>query len=210
MKNKHALFILFATATALLFLFLMTTRISNVNNTDSVHLNYIAEGEEMSEPVLNENKAHSRIPTNTQILASDIVDMKGAEIPDKGKAKEQLDKDRIPDYEPQPVAPALLSMIEVCIVQSYIKYGELPESDNAVLSRFLLGDNPENIVFIKDEGNHINDAQQLVDPWGTPLFFEYLGTEPDFVVVRSAGPNRILNDSDDITKITSLSNLSSR
>jgi len=75
-------------------------------------------------------------------------------------------------------------------------FGENPVCTNPEITRALAGDNPKQIVFLKNDGNRVNAKGELVDPWGTPYFFHQLsGTEME---IRSAGPDKKMWTGDDL------------
>ena len=82
-------------------------------------------------------------------------------------------------------------------IRSYAStFGENPVGTNPEIARALAGDNPKQIVFLKDDGNRLNAKGELVDPWGTPYFFHQLsGTEME---IRSAGPDKKMWTADDL------------
>jgi hypothetical protein len=82
-------------------------------------------------------------------------------------------------------------------IRSYAStFGENPVGTNPEIARVLAGDNPKQIVFLKEDGNRLNARGELVDPWGTPYFFHQLsGTEME---IRSAGPDKKMWTADDL------------
>ncbi len=59
----------------------------------------------------------------------------------------------------------------------------------------LLGKNPNKTVFLPSSHPAINESGQLIDRWGTPLFFHLEAA--DWLDVRSAGPDGKLFTVDD-------------
>lgn len=105
-----------------------------------------------------------------------------------------------------PPSPLQITNIEPATVLQNIsraigRYGEMfggnPVGNNQEITSELAGKNPKRINFISaDAGMRINEAGELVDPWGTPYFFHQLsGADTE---IHSAGPDRILWTSDDI------------
>jgi len=76
-------------------------------------------------------------------------------------------------------------------------FGGNPVGNNAEITRALNGDNPKQAKFIHpDSGLRINGKGELIDPWGTPLFFHQLsGSETE---IRSAGPDKVMWTTDDL------------
>jgi hypothetical protein len=76
-------------------------------------------------------------------------------------------------------------------------FGGNPVGLNSEITSQLNGQNPRQVNFIRPEaGMRINDAGELVDPWGTPYFFHQLsGTDME---IHSAGPDKIMWTLDDL------------
>jgi hypothetical protein len=80
-------------------------------------------------------------------------------------------------------------------------YGEMfggnPVGNNAEITSQLSGDNPKHINFINTEaGMRVNENDELVDSWGTPIFFHQLSRTD--MEIHSAGPDRIMWTKDDL------------
>jgi hypothetical protein len=60
----------------------------------------------------------------------------------------------------------------------------------------LFGDNPKRIEFLRPQNMSINQAGELLDPWGTPYVINFPSTNS--FVVLSAGKDKIFGDADDI------------
>jgi type II secretory pathway pseudopilin PulG len=78
-------------------------------------------------------------------------------------------------------------------LQQYREFvGSYPTGNNAQITKDLLGRGEKKVVILSAR-NHseINEKGEIVDPWGTPLQFYFSDTE---VLIRSAGPNRIWED----------------
>lgn len=71
-----------------------------------------------------------------------------------------------------------------------------PLSANEDWADFFKGKNAMHERFLPDNHASLNSAGQLVDRWGTPLFFHALGNNR--YEVRSAGPDKMLWTADDI------------
>ncbi len=74
--------------------------------------------------------------------------------------------------------------------------GENPVGTNAEIMRALMGDNPRQATLGPPAGQTLNDQGELVDRWGTPLFFHQLSKT--VMEIRSAGPDRVMWTEDDI------------
>ena len=59
-----------------------------------------------------------------------------------------------------------------------------------------MGGNKKGAMLGPPEGMSVNSAGELVDRWGTPVFFHALAR--DQMEIRSAGPDRKMWTSDDI------------
>ncbi|MEY2466924.1 MAG: hypothetical protein QOD03_1445 [Verrucomicrobiota bacterium] len=70
--------------------------------------------------------------------------------------------------------------------------GSYPLGGNTEVVKSLQGNNPKKVFIILGSNIPINDKNELVDPWGTPLRFYFSDTG---ILVRSAGPNRRFDDS---------------
>ena len=72
-----------------------------------------------------------------------------------------------------------------------------PMGDNHDISRALLGHNRYGDVWMNPDDSLLNEKGLLVDPWGSPYHFHPRSS--DAIDIRSAGPDRILFTTDDIT-----------
>jgi hypothetical protein len=84
-------------------------------------------------------------------------------------------------------------------VKSYEKYlgSKPPANDSRSLAAALMGKNERGIVFIEGYG-WTNNEGEFADPWGMPYSFNL---ESNAVTVRSAGPNRLFGDTDDVVRV---------
>ena len=91
----------------------------------------------------------------------------------------------------------VLQNVRRAITQYGATFGGNPVGTNPEITAALAGHNPKQINFISPEaGMHINNSGELVDTWGTPLFFHQLsGSDTE---VRSAGPDRKMWTPDDL------------
>jgi len=91
----------------------------------------------------------------------------------------------------------VLQNVRHAITQYGAMFGGNPVGTNPEITTALAGDNPKQINFVRPEaGMRINASGELVDTWGTPLFFHQLsGTDTE---VRSAGPDRKMWTPDDL------------
>jgi hypothetical protein len=94
--------------------------------------------------------------------------------------------------------PAIvLDKMSIAVRQYGSMFGGNPVGTNEEITRALNGGNPKDVKFISEEaGLRINGNGELVDWWGTPVFFHQLsGTEME---IRSAGPDKKMWTSDDL------------
>ena len=73
---------------------------------------------------------------------------------------------------------------------------ENPVGTNAEIMKAVMGGNPTNAQLGPPEGQSLNEQGELLDRWGTPYFFHQLSKET--MEVRSAGPDRVLWNADDL------------
>jgi hypothetical protein len=96
------------------------------------------------------------------------------------------------------IPPAIaVENVSRAVRQYGVMFGGNPVGTNPEITAALNGGNPKQINFIKpDAGMRINEKGELVDAWGTPLFFHQIsGTETE---IRSAGPDKIMWTHDDL------------
>jgi hypothetical protein len=68
-----------------------------------------------------------------------------------------------------------------------------PSGEPADIARALSGESEkERILVLATSRNKKNSRGEIVDPWGTPVQFYFA---ENGVVVRSAGPNKVFEDS---------------
>jgi hypothetical protein len=78
-------------------------------------------------------------------------------------------------------------------IQQYREFvGSYPQGNNSQISKALLGQTEKKILILAVRRSDLNDKGEIVDPWGTPLQFYFSHNE---VLIRSAGPNKIWEDS---------------
>jgi hypothetical protein len=77
------------------------------------------------------------------------------------------------------------------------RFGGFPTGeDNASIVNALTGNNPSQMAFIERDHRAIDAQGQLLDRWGTPLFFHLIAS--DALEIRSAGPDNSLYTADDL------------
>src|SRR5215468_6957457 len=78
-------------------------------------------------------------------------------------------------------------------LQQYKEFvGTYPSGNNATIAKALLGQTEKKVLILAVRRSDLNDKGEIVDPWGTPLQFYFSHNE---VMIRSAGPDKILEDS---------------
>jgi hypothetical protein len=70
--------------------------------------------------------------------------------------------------------------------------GEYPKGANHEIVGALSGHNSKKVIILAIKPEHLNAKGEVIDPWGTPLRLYFSDQE---VLVRSAGPNRMFEDS---------------
>lgn len=75
--------------------------------------------------------------------------------------------------------------------------GALPMGSNREIMNLLFGANPRKIRFIDPSKTYINESGELLDRWGSALFFHFV--EGQEIAIRSAGEDRIMWTGDDRT-----------
>ena len=76
------------------------------------------------------------------------------------------------------------------------RMGENPLGTNAEIMKAVMGENPKQVRLGPPEGQKLNAAGELVDRWGTPIFFHQLSKAS--MEIRSAGPDKVLWTDDDV------------
>jgi len=75
----------------------------------------------------------------------------------------------------------------------------LPLGANEELAAALLGKNRAQLSFLSSESSALNAEGQLVDRWGTPLFFH--ARDRQRIDIRSAGPDGVMWTEDDVHRL---------
>ncbi len=80
-------------------------------------------------------------------------------------------------------------------LQQYREFvGTYPVGNNAAIAKALLGRSEKKILILAVRNkSDINDKGEILDPWRTPFRFYFADNE---VMIRSAGPNKVWEDSD--------------
>ena len=78
-------------------------------------------------------------------------------------------------------------------LQQYKEFvGTYPVGNNAAIAKALLGQSEKKVLILAVRSSDRNDKGEIVDPWGTPYQFYFSHNE---VLIRSAGPNKVWEDS---------------
>jgi hypothetical protein len=78
-------------------------------------------------------------------------------------------------------------------IQQYKEFvGTYPTGANVSIAKALLGQTDKRVLILAVRKSDMNDKGEILDPWGTPLQFYFSNNE---VMIRSAGPNRVWQDS---------------
>jgi hypothetical protein len=138
-----------------------------------------------SSPSVSTSAAAASSPTTAPPLPVSLAERAGAVAPETTTPP--------PDIPPEIV----VQNVRRAIRQFGSIFGGNPVGTNPEITSQLSGKNPKGINFIKPEtGMRVNGNGELVDPWGTPLFFHQLSATD--TEVRSAGPDKRMWTSDDV------------
>lgn len=78
-------------------------------------------------------------------------------------------------------------------LQQYREFvGSYPSGNNAAIAKALLGQSPRKVLILSVRKSDMNDKGEILDPWRVPLQFYFSHNE---VLIRSAGPNKVWEDS---------------
>lgn len=78
-------------------------------------------------------------------------------------------------------------------IQQYREFvGSYPSGNNAAITKALLGQTDKKVLILAIRRSELNDKGEIVDPWGMPYQFYFSYNE---VMIRSAGPNKVFEDS---------------
>jgi len=78
-------------------------------------------------------------------------------------------------------------------LQQYREFvGSYPTGNNATVAKALLGRSEKKVMILAVRKSDMNDKGEILDPWGTPLRLYFSDNE---VMIRSAGPNKVWEDS---------------
>lgn len=95
-----------------------------------------------------------------------------------------------------PLARTDIQNLDAALSQYYAVAGEYPSGTKVEIFKKLLGENARGIKFFSVNPKSVNSSGEFTDPWKTPYEMNIVQTN---YTIRSAGPNRIFGDEDDIT-----------
>jgi hypothetical protein len=85
---------------------------------------------------------------------------------------------------------------DACLAYATVFNRLPPDSENSKLTAALLGQNSRGIAFLSLPAREINDNNEIIDHWGTPLKIVFQGASG--IQVISAGPDKVFGTPDDI------------
>ncbi len=95
-----------------------------------------------------------------------------------------------------PQARMEINNLIAALDQYHAETENYPFGTTAEICRVLYGENPAKLVFFTANPKRVGASGELMDPWNTPYEIQILGQTN--YIIRSAGPNRIFGDKDDL------------
>lgn len=138
-------------------------------------------------------KADAPIPNPSSVFPGTPMVRSGAELPRSTNAVEPAIPPRVLS---QPEARADILNVALMFRDFRTKLGGNPVGSNAEIMKAVMGGNSAQATLGPPPGQGLNDKGELVDRWGTPYFFHQLSKT--HMEIRSAGPDRIMWNSDDV------------
>ena len=93
-------------------------------------------------------------------------------------------------------AKSELTKVQAMLRDFRTRMGENPVGSNAEIMKAVMGGNSAGATLGPPEGQEVNEAGELLDMWGTPIFFHQLSKKS--MEVHSAGPDRKMWTADDV------------
>jgi hypothetical protein len=90
-----------------------------------------------------------------------------------------------------------LSTLDLLFTEFRKNHGGNPVGENEEITAVLLGGNLKHLSYLPASGRFLDGTGKLIDRWGTPYVFHSLTASR--TEIRSAGPDRALWTSDDVT-----------
>ena len=95
-----------------------------------------------------------------------------------------------------PLARMEISNLSAALTHYQAELAENPSGTKANILKTLLGENSKKLPFLHVNPKAVNSRGEFMDPWKTPYQINIIG-QTNFII-RSAGPNRIFGDKDDL------------
>ena len=92
-----------------------------------------------------------------------------------------------------------ITNLEAALNQHRAEYGHFPTGTAVEIFKTLSGENPRKLVFFVANSRTVGSNGEFLDPWKTPYKIRMAETNYS---IRSAGPNQVFGDKDDITNST--------
>ena len=73
---------------------------------------------------------------------------------------------------------------------------QYPAGENASVTKALLGENPQHLIFLNLDANSTNQQGEVIDLWNTPYKITFNFTNS--FTISSAGNDRVFGSTDDI------------
>lgn len=184
-----------------------------VRDTGAVALQIEKVAPPTSEPPVAPELRVNQVPVSTPTTVPDSVlpgprTSLGSEVSTPGSASVPANLPVTPPYSPPPSAPAPviademeiaaieLDQVSLMLRDFRTRMGENPVGTNAEIMKAVMGGNRKNARLGPPENQSLNGNGELLDRWGTPVFFHQLSASS--MEVRSAGPDRTLYTEDDV------------
>ena len=137
-------------------------------------------------------------PSAQAVESSPSVNVSSAPVPSRPAAMPAAPAPSIGADTPEERAAAEIDLDQVkLMLRDYrTRMGDNPVGTNAEIMRAVMGGNPKGAQLGPPEGQDLNERGELVDRWGSPVFFHQLSAT--HMEIHSAGPDRVLGTDDDI------------
>jgi len=145
-------------------------------------------------PAGQKNAANIVPPPVTTVTGSNLISAPAASRDLSARAGQVAS----PPAAAQNIPPTtVLENVSRALRQYGAQFGGNPVGTNPEITAALNGGNPKQANFINPEaGMQINGNGEMVDAWGTPLFFHQLSGS--VTEVHSAGPDKLMWTPDDL------------
>jgi len=160
-------------------------------------------------------------PADPNSTSTPATNATGGDVVDYSSGGGQVAGNSTPDQGPPPPTDSEgYQILEVDLLDGFGSDGRTPQEDieqvvglissyhtlvkgnrgswgeNRELAKILTGENSHRLRLISPDHPALNDSGELVDRWGTPIFFHALSAE--VIEVRMAGPDRAMYTGDDL------------